>query len=152
AGVVEPPAAVLGGDDDVLDAHAEAAGQVDAGLDGEAHPGLDQPLLALHHVRRLVGGDADAVADAVDEALAVAGGGDPLPGRPVDLLARHTRAHGLEARLLGAPDDLEHLTLLLGGLAHVDGARGVGAVAVLEPAEVQDDHVAVLDRALARLV
>ena len=44
------------------------------------------------------------------------------------------------------------LAFLVGGFSHVDGARGVGAVAVLQAAEVEDDHVAVLDRAVAGLV
>jgi hypothetical protein len=35
AGVVEASTGVLGHGDDVLDAHAEAAGEVDAGLDSE---------------------------------------------------------------------------------------------------------------------
>ena len=60
--------------------------------------------------------------------------------------------HRLEARLLRAADDLVHLALLVGGLADVDRAARVGAVAVLEAAEVEDDHVALLDRPVARLV
>src|SRR3954469_23801282 len=107
AGVVEAPAAVLGGHHDVLDAHAEAPGEVDPGLDREAHARLDRPGLALDHVRRLVRGLADAVPDAVDEVLAVAGVGDDLAGGAVDLLAGDPGAHGLEAGLLGAAHDLE---------------------------------------------
>src|SRR4051812_3128906 len=130
AGVVQSPAAVLGGDDDVLDAHAEAPGEVDPRLDREAHPGLDRPGLALDHVRRLVRRLADAVADAVDEVLAVAGVGDDLARRAVDVLAGHAGADGLEPGLLRAADDLEHLALLGGGLAaDVHRARRVRAVA-----------------------
>ena len=126
--------------------------QVDAGLDREAHAGLDQVRLALDHVRRLVGGQADPVADAVDEVLAVAGVGDHLARGAVDLLAGDARADRLEAGLLGAADDLVHLALLVGRLADVHGAGRVGAVAVLDAAEVQHDHVAVLDHPLADLV
>src|SRR5512134_901271 len=77
-GVVEPPAARLDAGDDVLYPHAEPAGQVDAGLDGEAHAGHQRTLLTLHHVRRLVCGQPDAVPGAVDEVLAVARVGDHL--------------------------------------------------------------------------
>ena len=56
------------------------------------------------------------------------------------------------AGLLRLPDDLVDLALLVGRLADVDRARGVRAVAVLEAAEVEDDHVAVLDHPLAGLV
>src|SRR5690348_5278829 len=86
-GVVEAAAAVGGDRDDVLDAYAELAGQVDARLDGEAHARDQRLLLAGDHVRRLVGGHADAVAGAVDEVLAVTGLADHLAGHPVDLLA-----------------------------------------------------------------
>ena len=86
-GVVEPASAVLGDGDDVLDPDAELSGQVDAGLDREAHARHQRLLLALDHVRRLVGGDADAVAGPVDELLAVPGLGDQPARGPVDLLA-----------------------------------------------------------------
>ena len=58
--------------------------------------------------------------DAVDEVLAVAGVGDHLARGAVDLLAGDARAHGLEAGLLRAADDLEDLALLVGRLADVD--------------------------------
>ena len=45
-----------------------------------------------------------------------------------------------------------HLPLLLGGLADVHGPRRVRAVSVLEPAEVEHHHVAVLDHPVADLV
>ena len=45
-----------------------------------------------------------------------------------------------------------HLAFLVRRLAHMDGARSIRAVAVLEAAEVEHDHVAVLDRAVAGLV
>jgi hypothetical protein len=45
-----------------------------------------------------------------------------------------------------------HLALLVRRLADVDGPRRVRAVAVPEAAEVEHDHVAVLDLALAELV
>ena len=38
------------------------------------------------------------------------------------------------------------------GLAHVDGPGCVGAVAVLQPAEIEHDHVALPNRAVAGLV
>ena len=127
-------------------------GEVDARLDGEAHPGHQRLLLALDHVRRFVRGGADAVAGAVDELLAVPRVGDHLPGGPVDLLARDARPDRLDARLLGLPHDLVHLADLGGRLADADGAAGVRAVAVHQAAEVEDDRVARLDRPVAGLV
>ena len=88
----------------------------------------------------------------VDELLAVPRVGDDAPRGPVDLLALDARPHGLEARLLRSPDDLVDLAFVVGRLADVDGAGRVRAVAVLDPAEVEHDHVAFLDHALAELV
>ena len=62
-------------------------GEIDAGFDREAHAGLDEVRLAIDHVRRLVGGDADAVSGPVDEVLSVAGFGDHGSWDPIDLLA-----------------------------------------------------------------
>ena len=128
-------------------------GEVDAGLDGEAHPGHQRLLLALDHVRRLVGGGADAVAGAVDELLAVAGVRDHLarpPGRSPGRRRRAARprrrpaARGARSRAPrgccaeGSPD------------AH--GAAGVRAVAVHEATEVEHDRVADLDGPVTGLV
>ena len=95
---------------------------------------------------------ADAVADAVDEVLAVAGVGDHLRAARSISWQATPGPDGLEAGLLGCADDLVDLALLVGRLADVDRAGRVRAVAVLEAAEVEHDHVAVLDRPLAGLV
>ena len=95
---------------------------------------------------------ADSVPGPVDEPLAVARIGDHPAGGAVDLLARDPGPHGLEAGLLGALDDLVHVALLVGRLAHVHRARRVRAVTVHDPAEVEDDHVALLDHARSELV
>ena len=92
------------------------------------------------------------MACAVDEVLAIAGVGDHLAGHAVDLLAGDPGLDRLEGRLLGLAHDLEHLAFLLGGLTDVDRPGGIGSVAVLDAAEVQDDHVAVLDGPLTDLV
>jgi hypothetical protein len=52
------------------------------------------------------------------------------------------------AGLLRAAHDLEYVALLVGRLADVHRAGRVGPVAVLDAAEVHDDHVAALDRAV----
>ena len=97
-------------------------------------------------------GQPDAVPGSVDEVLAVTGVGDHLARRAVDLLALDARPHRLEAGLLRAPHELVDLALLVGRLADVDGAGRVRAVAVLDAAEVEDDHVAFLDHTLVELV
>src|SRR4051812_42808287 len=134
-GVVQASSALVGDGDDVLDADAEIAGEVDPGLDREAHARNERLLLALDHVRRLVGGDADAVAGPVDELFAVARIGDDLTGGPVDVLARHSGSHGLDAGLLGLAHDFVDLADLCGGFTDAHRAAGVRPVAEHQPAE-----------------
>ena len=86
-GTVEGIGATVGGDHDVLEAEAEAPGQVDAGLDREGVPGDEPVAVADHDVGVLVLLDADAVAGAVHEEVAVAGVVDDVAGRGVDRLA-----------------------------------------------------------------
>ena len=78
--VVDGQRAGVGGDHDVLEAHPPSPRHVDAGLDAEGVARLQRQAVALDHVRVLVLLHADAVAGAVDEVLAVAGGGDDPPG------------------------------------------------------------------------
>src|SRR5215212_4912201 len=91
--VVERADAVLGADDDVLDAGAAAPGQVDARLDRERHARHQRQVVPGHDVGRLVGVQPDAVAGAVDEVLPPARVGDDLPGGGVDLLGGHAGTH-----------------------------------------------------------
>src|ERR1700742_1120989 len=70
----------VGGDDAVLQPEPELAGQIDAGLDGEAVPGEYGGGVALDDVGFLVFLDAHAVAGAVDEAVAQPGALDDPTG------------------------------------------------------------------------
>ena len=74
------------------------------------------------------------------------------PRGAVDLLAGDARPTASKPACWALANDVVDLAFLVGRVADVDGARGVGAVAVHEPAEVQHDHVAVLDHPLPRLV
>src|SRR5262249_29623236 len=75
----------------------------------EQHTRPRRLLTTLDEIRGLMGGPPDSVAGAVDELLAIPGVGDNGPGDAVDLLARHSRPHGLEGGLLRPPDDVMHL-------------------------------------------
>ena len=63
-------AAAVGHDDQVLDADAELARQVDPGLDRHRVAGLQRALRGLRQPRRLVHLQPDPVAEAVPEAIA----------------------------------------------------------------------------------
>ena len=128
-------------------------GEVDAWLDREAHAGHERLLLALDHVRRLVGGDADAVAGAVDELLAVPRVGDDRDARPGRSPGRPRRGAPPRTPACWAWRTISWTSRIsCGGLADAHRAAGVGPVAEHQPAEVEDDAVALLDHPVARLV
>src|SRR4051812_8860306 len=73
---VEGVGAVLGDDHDVLDAHPPLALDVDAGLDREGVADGEPVAVAADQVGVLMLLEADAVAGAVNEVVAVAALGD----------------------------------------------------------------------------
>jgi len=99
AGVVQPPSSVLGHGHDVLDPHSEPSRQVDTRFDGEAHPRYKLMGLPLDDVGRFVRGQADSVAGAVDEVLAVAG--VTATGFKPSLRVRSTVSSGESGCLVG---------------------------------------------------
>ena len=65
--------AVLGDDDEILDAHADAAWDVDPGLDRHDVPRREGDLAEAREARSLVDLQADAVPEPVPEVVGVAG-------------------------------------------------------------------------------
>src|SRR5918995_5193774 len=98
----------------VLDADSPAPGQVDPGLDGDGHPVGQCTGAELAQRRRLVDLQAHAVAEPVHEVLAVAGGGDHVPGRGVDRAQLGAGRQRLPAGPLRGPDQLVDLPLPAG--------------------------------------
>ena len=99
----------VGGDDHrVLDAHAAHTGQVDAGLDGDHRAGLQGITGTRGDSRGLVDLEAHAVAGAVHERVAPAGGGDDVATRPVDGRAVGAGAHGFASGPLALAHDVPH--------------------------------------------
>src|SRR6516164_2458528 len=152
AGVVETPDPLCSDRHDVLDADAEPPGEIDPGLDGKAHARNELLLFTFDDVRRLVCGDPDAMAGAMDEPFAVPGLRDHPSRRPVDVLARHARPYRIDRRLLRSPHDLVHLAYLGRRLTDRHGAGGVRAVAEHESPEVQHDRVPGLYHPVSGLV
>ena len=101
-GGVERPRPVLGRDHDVFEARAEAAGQLDARLDGERHSLRQRKVVAGDDVRLLVHGHPDPVAGAVDERVGHPRRGQHGSGHGVDVLGRDTRTHRRDCLLLSA--------------------------------------------------
>ena len=152
--MVEPLDALGGDHDDVLDARAPLAVEVDARLHRERHARLERPGVAADDVGLLVHVDADAVPGAVDEPLPQPGLGDRPPRGRVDLLGGHPGPHARHRPLLGV---LEHRVGLadLGRRLPADrvGAGGVGVVAARQrTADVDHDDVADLDHPVRHVV
>ena len=89
------------------------------------------------------------MAVAVAEVRAVARVGDDLPGRAVDGLAGDAGLGGGDAGELGLEDRLVDQLHLVGGVTQGHGAGHVGAVVLVDHAEVHGDEVAGLELPLA---
>ena len=145
AEVVQGFAAVFGYDYEVFDAHAELAGQVNAGFNGEAHAGLCDDLAGGGVIRMFVHFDADAVAGAMDEIGAVAAVFDYLAGGAVKFAHGHAGANGLAAGFVGSLYQLIHLFLFFGYGFIENGAGHIAGIAVVGEADVDNHAVAGLE-------
>src|SRR5262245_15951829 len=139
--------AVVRDRDDVLDPDPEPAVEVDARLDGERHPRLQDGPIALYEVGRLVDLKADPVTGPVDEAVAVPGALDHRSGDPVELLGLDAGADRLDGRRLRFLDDVVGGFEAVGWLDDDHGPGRVAEVAAELAAEVQHDGVPGQDRA-----
>src|SRR5215204_2893701 len=151
---------LLVGDVDVdLGADAEAAFEVDAGLDGEAGAGDDAARVARLEVVDVgavaVPLFADGVARAVRELFAVAGALDTAAGHVVHFGGAYLpafaegRADGLGGGVAGLTHDVEDLDVLVGHrLANIAdpglvGDDGAGPLQLFR--DVEEDEVAAAD-------
>src|SRR5579875_148539 len=141
----EDPDPGLADDDEILDADAELAGQIDAGLHRDDGSGLERVLGPERERRRLVDLEADPVPEAVTVVALVAGAVDDVAHGLVDLLAVAAGADLVEPDLLGAEDERVGLAGLRSGLPHGNGARAVRAVAREPGAPVDHDQLTPLD-------
>ena len=134
----------------ILHADAELAGNVDPGLVGETHAGLERRAIGAHEVRRLVPVHANAVAGAVGgpgqsivlgpaEALVVLANGD------VDVADRDTDLGGLERDLLAALHGVPDLAVALAGRTENPGAGNVRRITVELAAGIDEYHRALAD-------
>src|SRR4051812_13538183 len=139
-------------DERVLDAHATAPREVDAGLDGDRHTGGQCTDARRGEAGRLVDLQADAVAETVCEVLAVPRLRDHLPRRGVHIGHLGAGHDGTDPGRLGGVHEFVDLSLPVRGLAEDEGAGHVGVVAVDGRAEVHLDEVAALELGVRRLV
>src|ERR1041385_3005391 len=106
--------AVLADDDEVFDANASLARQVDPRLDGDDVSGGERVLRGLAETRRLVYLDPEPVPKAVAEPLAEAGLLDERPRRGVGVDSGRPCANGFKSRLLRLVGDCVDLLEPLG--------------------------------------
>ena len=94
------------------------------------------------HVARFVLVKADLMPQAMGEKLAVAGFGDDIARRLVDVAEARAGMYRRTARFVCAAHQLVHLALLGGRLAPEERARHVRAVLVLAASHVEQHDVA----------
>src|SRR4051812_17822724 len=144
--LVERIKAVVGTHDDVLDARAVLALDVDARLDAERVANFDRLVVAGDHVRILMTFEPNSVSGSMDEQVTHARLGDDRARRGVDLLALDTRPNRVARRLLRVLKDVVQLRELVGRArvvvaGHPHGPGDVRAVARDRPADVNDDRL-----------
>ena len=139
--MIQPFGAVGGDRHDVLNAHAVLSRQVDAGLDAEGHPLVEDGAIAFHEVGIFVAIEADAVAGAVQEGGPIPRCGDVPAGDRIDLLCGDPRPHRFEGQLLRFLRDLVDAAELRRGLAEVEAARDVRTVTAPAAAKIDDQGV-----------
>src|SRR3954453_15051085 len=113
----------VGDDDEVLDSDAAAAWQVDPRLDPEDLAGLGRVPRAGAEHRRLVDPEADPVAEAVTELVAVAGRLDSPACDRVDGVTVRSCSSLSERRLLRVETDCVDPLQLLVQVFRCEGAR-----------------------------
>ena len=94
------------------------------------------------HVARFVLVKADLMPQAMGEKLSVAGFGDDIARRLVDVAEARAGMYRRTARFVCAAHQLVHLALLGGRLAPEERARHVRAVLVLAASHVEQHDVA----------
>src|SRR5262245_54726951 len=143
--------AARGDGDDVLEADAELAREVDPRLVAERHPRLERDLAAAVEVRLLVSLEPDAVPEAVAEdrvAAGIAGALDRRKRGAVHLATGDARRRALEGGDLRAAHGLPRPRELgRRRAAEGPGARDVALVAVQRAAGVDEHAGAALERA-----
>src|SRR5881394_413174 len=95
--------------------------------------------------------EANAVSQAMAEAIAMTGCGNQLASNAVEGLPANPGGNGVERCGLRRPHRLVDVAGALAWLANSEGARAIRAVAVQLRAHVEDDQLAAADLALAGL-
>src|SRR6478752_305636 len=122
----------LAHDEGVLDADSSAAGQVDAGLDGDRCAASESTGRADPQHRGLVDLQADPVTETVREGVAVAGLHHDVPRGGVDRAQVGAHREGVPTGPLRPAYDVMDLTLPVGrGAADDHRASAVGVVAAV---------------------
>src|SRR5215217_7716661 len=143
--------AVVRHDHEVLDPDAALPREVDARLHADDVSRLQRVLALRSQHGRLVDHQAHAVAEPMAERARELAGVDPVPRHTVDIAAVRARVDGLERRELRLEADRVRIAERRGERTRRERARAVRAVAVDRAARIDDDRLAGLDRALARI-
>src|SRR6266576_7189655 len=129
-------------DNIVLDPDAAPAGDVDARFDREHHAILEHRVRTRIETRVLMRLETEAVADPVEELLAVTAALDHAPRSGVDIPRSDTGAHRGNRGVMSGEDQLVDIALLRRRFSDDRHPRRVRLVASERRAEVEQYEVA----------
>src|SRR6476646_3569909 len=121
----------------VLDADAAPAGTVDARLDRNYRAFTERCFDGFRQTRRFVDLEAQSVAEAVPERVAVTAVLDVAASKSIGFLPLHARSHRLRRDGVGVTDDVIDLPLLGGRASDHHRPSDVGAVAFVLRSDIQ---------------
>ncbi len=137
---------------EVFDPEAAEADTIEARFDSHDVAGAEFSRRRGRFEGILVDQQSDAVTDGVRKPVGVAGFGDELAARRIDVPCGDTSAHGFETGDLNAEQEIVDLGLLVGRRPDDVAPRHVGVIAVDEPSHVDHHGVALHDPAVTGLV
>ena len=114
--------------------------EVEARFDRERHTWLENQRIARHHVRRLMGFQADTVPGAMDEQFTQTVASQHITGGGIDALARHPRTRMQGCRLLRFLETCVGIDKRIGSLPQHVGASAVTAIPTWHGAANVDNY------------
>src|SRR5450759_2676971 len=133
--------------DIVFDANPSPARTVDSRLDRHHRALTEQGLDGFRQPRRLVHLESQSVTEAVSESVTIASILNVATSQTVGILSLHSRPYRFRGDGVGVPHNVVDLALLARGGSDHQGARDVGAVALVLSAEIEEEQITALDHA-----
>ena len=132
----------------VLNADAIFLWEIDAGFDGEGHSRLEGEGITRTDIGWFMPLETDAVTCAVEKVFAITGGFDHSPGGIVNLSYLNSWFDSGATSLVGFKYDLGNVVVFGINMTDGEGAGDIGDVTLDISAEIDDEEVTFLERAV----